>query len=185
MANENDWLPFWTIVFVAIFIFILSLICSYGCLPHPQSTALPAAITNLPEQLPQVIYRTHWMISPAIAVIGIGAFFCGKSWGIKLIVAGIVVIVILLTISKYALLFSICGLLAVAGLFSYTIYEHFKEKNVLNKAVTEIVQGIEQYKSKASTVSAVTIDTLRKAFDDIQSDTTKKIVENIKNGNNK
>lgn len=167
---------------IALFVFLLAWLCS-GCAvkpgPVPSLPAIPSLTT--------IIYKTNWLMSASIITIGLGAFvfFSGNQRGLKIIASALVVIVAVLTITKYALWFAVVGLVATIGIFAYNIYSQRREKLNLGTALKEIIFSVERFKNNNIQVPDEVITYLKDVFSVEQSDSTKAIVEKIKNGSAK
>lgn len=133
----------------------------------------------------ELLYKADWLMTISVIALGIGTFVLarGNFIGLQVIIAALTIITALITFTKFTVWFGIIGLVLVVSLFGYVVYIHTKEKLNLNKAVQEIVTGIEKAKEIGE---AKVKETLKTVFTKVvpQSESTKQIVETtIKNGN--
>ena len=171
------------VLLVLLFIVLTSLLLN-GCSIFGGKPVIPVK-PILPETKIIEIYKIDWMMSLSILTIGAGAFvfFMGNKSGIRIMAAAMIVVISLLTITKYALYFSIIGLVGAVALIVYTTYTSRKDHSILNTALQQIIGGIEKFKTNG--ISGDVLNLLKTTLKDAQSPTTEKIVETVKkNGNN-
>lgn len=170
------------ILFILLFIVLMTLLLS-GCSIFSGNSNGTKPIPPKPEIIE--IYKINWMMSLSILTIGAGAFvfFMGNKSGIRIMAAAMIVVISLLTITKYALYFSIIGLVGAVILIVYTTYTSRKDHSILNTALQEIITGIEKFKTNGITTDVLNL--LKTTLKNSQSTITEKVIETVKNGNNK
>lgn len=166
---------FEVIVFVAILILIMSSGCATlrGFLQSPAGDE-PTIAPKPTEQLWQAAKKSNWIVTFSILGIAGGIFALvngATKLGTAAIASASVSLFMSLAVARFALWMAVFGLIGsvAAALFSIL---------VRRKALVEIIRGVQKYKE--NNIAAPTKKTLKEILNK-QSQTTKKIVGNMKN----
>ena len=141
-------------------------------------------IASLPEtpqqQLFQTLAKTNWLFTLSVVGVGAGffAFLNGSSKGLQFMAACFVVISLIIGITRYSAVIAVISMLGTVCLMVYSVL-------VKNKAVREIVRGVEDVKladdtrSSDSTLGLLKLNISNKLAA-YQSKTTRAIVKTVK-----
>lgn len=177
----------WIIILVLTLLAAIYMLSGCACLRDYFCGSMPNPISpKPPNPFFELLYKGNWLMTLSVVVLGVGAFVLarGSFVGLQVIAAALTVLTAVITFTKYTVWFGIVGLVLMMSIFGYVVYINTKQKLHLNKAVQEIVIGVE----KAKEIGESKIkETLKKVFNEVipQSNSTKQIVENVvkKNGN--
>ena len=132
-------------------------------------------LANLPTTGTQAVFQTlksnNWLFTLSIVGVGAGffAFLNGSSKGLQFMAACFIVISLIIGVTKYSAIIAAITMIGTVCLMIYTIL-------VKNKALREVVQGVQEIREEVSTED-YSVDS---ALDLAQSKTTKSIVKKIK-----
>ncbi len=142
--------------------------------PKSQESKLAKLPKTPTQQMFQTIAKTNWMFTLSIFGVGVGffAFLNGSSKGLQLMAACLVVISLIIGLTRYSALIAGVSMVGTVGLLGYSMW-------VRKKAMTEVVQGVQEVRSR--TDAGPTDDhVILAALASVQSKATKKIVKTIK-----
>ncbi len=132
-------------------------------------------LANLPTTGNQAMFQTlkgnNWLFTLSIIGVGAGffAFLNGSSKGLQFMAACFIVISLIIGVTKYSALIAAIAMIGTICLMIYTML-------VKNKALREVVQGVQDIRED-STIDNLTVDT---NLNNTQSKITKAIVKKIK-----
>ncbi len=154
-------------------IFIIGTLLLSGCSLFQMSSA--DKIASLPEtpqqQLFQTLAKTNWLFTLSVVGVGAGffAFLNGSSKGLQFMAACFVVISLIIGLTRYSAWIAAIAMIGTVCLMAYTML-------VKNKALKEVVQGVQNIREEVSTDHYI-VDT---ELNSTQSKTTKAIVKSVK-----
>jgi len=161
--------------FPAIMVLLVSVLLFFsGCAMFQPRTA-GSRLANLPttgtQAVFQVLKSNNWLFTLSIIGAGAGffAFLNGSSKGLQFMAACFIVISLIIGVTKYSAIIAAITMIGTVCLMIYTIL-------VKNKALREVVQGVQEIREEVSTED-YSVDS---ALDLAQSKTTKSIVKKIK-----
>ncbi len=145
-------------------------------------------IASLPEtpqqQLFQTLAKTNWLFTLSVVGVGAGffAFLNGSSKGLQFMAACFVVISLIIGLTRYSTVIAAISMIGIVCLMIYSVL-------VKNKALREVVQGVQGIRDAGSLNGHVTennvdmdhSDVITSYLDNVQSKTTKAIVKAVKN----
>ena len=173
----------WYVTVIIIYALLMCLLAFMlpGCSLFQMSSA--DKIASLPEtpqqQLFQTLAKTNWLFTLSIVGVGAGffAFLNGSSKGLQFMAACFIVISLIIGITRYSAVIAVISIIGTACLTLYSVL-------VKNKAMREVVQGVELIREDARTdpdnVSTLSDYGIKSLLSDAQSKTTKAIVKKIK-----
>ncbi|KKL21550.1 hypothetical protein LCGC14_2444350 [marine sediment metagenome] len=173
MTDKTDMVLMALCIMLLIF---LALAC-FGCAilqPRGGNTIADLPTTG-PEAMFQTLKKANWLFT--LSVIGVGAgffaFLNGSSKGLQFMAACFVVISLIIGLTRYSAVIAVISMIGTACLMIYSVL-------VKNKAVREVIQGVEKAKHSL-TDSPEGKETLMTALESAQSKTTEAIVKAVKN----
>lgn len=171
------------LIFEVIFVVLLLILvfnvlgCSPWLISRPEVNETPTVVPTPAKQLADAARKSNWLVTACIFGIGLGVFaMMGGSTklGMAAIASSSVSLFMALAVSRFALWMAVFGLIGSAAAALFSILAR-------RKALFEIIKGVQNYKSaERLNLDESTVDLLRNRLKE-QSETTKKIVGNIKN----
>lgn len=166
---------YWTATIVAILIaMIMSVVLALsGCYAHAISTTLDKIPTSAWESTMNAVAKTNWfgtfcLLSFFGGVVAIG--LDQRKIGGAVIIAAISTLCLGLAIHRFPTWLAIIGFASSIIAVGYSIL-------IKNKALVEIIKGVERYRNAVSSGTTCVIDG---TLGPVQSKSTKKIVKQIK-----
>ncbi|GAI75585.1 unnamed protein product [marine sediment metagenome] len=161
---KNFW--FWIIAWMVICILLSTFT---GCRNSSSNLDLPVPLTPA-EQLLDAAKQASWLVTVSIVGIAISIFATlnGQKWGIAGVISCCVSLFMTLAVSRFAFWMAFTGLLGSMGLCVASIL-------IRKKALVEIIRGVENYRDVK-----IEHDMVDGCLDVVQSESTKKIVSEIK-----
>lgn len=164
------------VVFIIAYLLLIVLFCS-GCSilqPKPNTLTIPPTPSG---QLWHTVKKSNWLVTLAIPIIALGAvamFNGAAKLGMSAIIFGCVNLFMALATARFALWMGIFGLIGSGLAVAASILSK-------NKAILEFVKGAQNYKKGLRKEDADSLATrFNVAQNNIQSDSTKKLIQNIK-----
>ena len=166
---------------------LLSVILFFtGCAmfqPRTQESNLAKLPKTPTQQLFQTIAKTNWLFTLSIVGVGAGffAFLNGSSKGLQFMAACFVVISLIIGLARYSAWIAAIAMIGTVCLMVYSVL-------VKNKAMKEVVQGIQSVRDLESLDGHVNEDNLLLRpkevitgyLNNVQSKTTEAIVKTVK-----
>lgn len=139
-----------------------------GC----QLPVKPLIPTNPTQALADAVAKTNWVIALSIAGIAFSvmAWINGSKTAIGVLIGCVVALWLQITVVRYASVLAWVGLIAAIGLGMWTVF-------VKNRALKEIVVGIQKYKAE---IPSIYNNARLPRCLSTQKKTTKKLVSKIK-----
>ena len=162
MQNNKLWGSL-CVVRLLLTIALCALLLLCGCTAPEVKPLIP---TTPKQALIDTVLKTDWVVSLAIVgfAISVAAFINGSRMAVGTAVGCGVALVLQLTIVRYAAVITWLGLVLSTGLLLYTFY-------IKHRAFKEVILGVQDFKDHHPPL---------KEYLGKQSDTTKKIVKQIK-----
>jgi hypothetical protein len=177
-------MKFWIVYLglIGLILFVLCLVCS-GChgtwqgiqqdlgihKPEPK----PVVVPTPGEQLWQAAKRSNWLVTVSILGIAAGVFALvngAVKLGTASIASASVSLFMALAVARFAFWMALFGLIGSIASALFSILAR-------RKALVEIIKGVQTYRNENG--NSAVID---KTLDEVQTSSTKQIVQVIKNG---
>ncbi len=173
------------IVITLLLVFIIAF--TGGCAilqPRTSGDVLAELPTSGPEAMFQTLKKANWLFTLSIIGVGAGffAFLNGSNKGLQFMAACFVVLSLIIGVTRYSAVIAAIAMIGTVCLMVYSIL-------VKNKAMREVVQGVENIRDIGSLDGHVTENSvvmehnevISSYLNNVQSKTTKAIVKAVKN----
>lgn len=173
--SKNDWWRAFRI-WLAFILFFLALTCmcsSCSLLPASSNPIITGPIPSAGQQLWKAAKDSNWLVTVSILGIAAGAFafLNGSKIGLPCIGASCISLFMSLAVARFSTWMAIFGLIGSLAAVGISVL-------VKNRAVQEIVAGGQEFKKDLNSYPPA--PRFNKIQSEIQSKSTKKLVQNVK-----
>jgi len=164
----------WCFLCVLLLIFIILL---FGCslLPTSSNPIVTGPVPTATQQLWQAAKNSNWLVTVSILSIaaGVFAFLNGSKMGLPCIGASCISLFMALAVARFSTWMAVFGLIGSLAAVGISVL-------VKNRAVKEIVTGVQGYKTLYLQNANIDSKDLNETLAINQTKSTQKLVQNVK-----